>query len=98
MGGLVAFGAYKMSKKDAQKIEEHTGTSPEEMTDEEIEKAMNEINIEKQLRDESDVEEPGQADTENEEAEPDYLEELERLSKLKDQGVITEEEFEAKKK
>ncbi len=98
VGGLVAFGAYKMSKKDAQKIEEHTGTSPEELTDEELEKAMNELNIEKQLRDESDVEEPGQADTESEEAEPDYLEELERLSKLKDQGVITEEEFEAKKK
>ncbi len=97
VGGLVAFGAYKMSKKDAKKIEEHTGTSPEEMTDEELEKAMNELNIEKQLRDESDVAEPGQADTESEEAEPDYLDELERLSKLKDQGVITEEEFEAKK-
>ena len=40
MGGLVAYGAYKMSTKDAQKIEEHTGTNPEEMTDEELEKAM----------------------------------------------------------
>ena len=56
VGGLVAFGAYKMSKKDAERIEEHTGTSPEEMTDEELEQAMDELNIEKQYRDESDQE------------------------------------------
>ena len=30
--------------------------------------------------------------------ESDYLDELERLAGLKDQGIITEEEFEAKKK
>ena len=56
VGGLVAFGAYKMSTKDADRIKEHTGTDPEEMTDEELEKAMKELNIEKQLRDESDQE------------------------------------------
>jgi hypothetical protein len=31
-------------------------------------------------------------------AEPDYVAELERLAQLKTQGIITEEEFEAKKK
>ena len=31
-------------------------------------------------------------------AEPDYAAELEQLAQLKDQGIITEEEFEAKKK
>jgi predicted Zn-dependent peptidase len=31
-------------------------------------------------------------------AEPDYVEELQQLAKLKEQGIITEEEFEAKKK
>jgi len=31
-------------------------------------------------------------------AEPDYMAELERLAQLKAQGVITEEEFQAKKK
>jgi len=31
-------------------------------------------------------------------AEPDYMGELEQLAQLKAQGVITEEEFEAKKK
>ncbi len=116
VGGLLAFGAYKMSKKDAQRIEEHTGTSPEEMSDEELEKAMAELNIEKQYRDESDQEVPaaqgaaaqgsaaqgsaaqGSAAQGAGEEEPSYLDELERLSKLRDQGVITDDEFEAKKK
>ena len=31
-------------------------------------------------------------------AEPDYMAELEQLSQLKNQGIIIEEEFEAKKK
>jgi membrane protease subunit (stomatin/prohibitin family) len=31
-------------------------------------------------------------------AEPDYTAELERLAKLRDEGVITAEDFEAKKK
>lgn len=56
IGGLLAFGAYKMSKKDAQRVEEHTGKSPEDMTDAELEKAMDELNIEKQYRDDSDQE------------------------------------------
>lgn len=108
VGGLVAFGAYKMSKSDAQKIEEHTGTSPEEMTDEELERAMAELNIEKQYRDEADQEvvddsaDQGNDDEDYDDYddadEPDYLDELERLSELKEQGIITEEEFAAKKK
>ena len=31
-------------------------------------------------------------------AEPDYVEELGKLARLRDQGVITDEDFEAKKK
>ena len=54
VGGLLAFGAYKMSKKDAQRVEEHTGKSTEDMTDQELERAMDELNIEKQYRDDSD--------------------------------------------
>ena len=97
VGGLLAFGAYKLSKKDAQRIEEHTGTNPEEMTDEELEQAMDELNIEKQYRDDSDQEYVEDAPAQ-EAAEPSYLDELERLSQLKDEGVITKEEFEDKKK
>ena len=99
VGGLVAFGAYKMSKKDADRIKEHTGTDPEEMTDEELEKAMAELNIEKQVRDESDQEAGGGAPAGESQgtSEPSYLDELERLAKLKDDGIITKEEFETKK-
>ena len=57
VGGLVAFGAYKMSKRDADRIEQHTGISPEEMSDEELEHAMDELGIEKQRRTANDVEE-----------------------------------------
>jgi hypothetical protein len=32
------------------------------------------------------------------EEEPDYIEELERLAGLKEKGIISEEDFEAKKK
>ena len=100
VGGLVAFGAYKMSKKDADRIKEHTGTDPEEMTDEELEKAMDELNIEKQIRDESDQEivENSPAQEGQGSDEPSYLDELERLAQLKDQGIITKEEYEDKKK
>ena len=97
VGGLVAFGAYKLSKKDAKRVEEHTGIPPEEMTDEEMEKAMDELNIEKQKVTEADQEDTG-GQAAPAEAAPDYLDEIERLGKLKEQGFISEEEFEAKKK
>ena len=100
VGGLLAFGAYKLSKKDAQRVEEHTGKDPEDMSDAELEKAMDELNIEKQYRDDSDQEvvENAPAQKSQDAGEPSYLDELERLSKLKDEGVISEEEFEDKKK
>jgi hypothetical protein len=47
---LVAFGAYKFSQRDADRIEEHTGIPPEEMTDEELEQAADELGIEVQKR------------------------------------------------
>ena len=48
VGGLVAFGSYKMSQKDAERIEDHTGVEPEELTEAELEQAMDELGIEKQ--------------------------------------------------
>ena len=97
VGGLLAFGAYKMSKKDAQRVEEHTGKSPEDMSDEELERAMDELDIEKQYRDDSDQEVVESAPAEGA-GEPSYLDELERLDKLRDDGIISDEDFEAKKK
>ncbi len=70
---------------------------PEEMTDEEMEQAMDELGIEKQKVTEGDQQYIDEQDAQTEEA-PDYMDELERLADLKDQGIISEEEFEAKKK
>ncbi len=54
VGGLVAFGAYKMSSKQAQQVQQHTGVDPEELTDEELAQAMDELGIEKQEVTEAD--------------------------------------------
>ena len=48
VGGLVAFGAYKMTTKQSQDIQAHTGVDPEEMTDQELAQAMDDLGIEKQ--------------------------------------------------
>jgi hypothetical protein len=56
VGGMVAFGARKMSQADAARIEEHTGVSPEELEDEDLDQAMSELGIEKQEVTEADTE------------------------------------------
>ena len=93
-GGLIAFGAYKISQKDVDRVEQSTGKSAEELSDEEIEKAMDDLNIEKQEMNDAEFDQVDKADA----AEDDYIKELERLSELHDNGVLTDEEFEVKKK
>jgi hypothetical protein len=90
--GLIAFGAYKLSKRDAQRVEEYTGKKGEELTDEELEQAMDQLGIDKEQLDDADW-----AEIEKSDAQPDYLFELERLSELHKEGVLTDEEFAAKK-
>lgn len=102
--GGAAYGAVKLSQKDADRIEEHTGGSVEEMSEEELVAAMKELGIQSiELTDEDKTAlaaESGAESGAEPAAEPqeDYLNELEHLSALRDQGVITEEDFEAKKK
>lgn len=48
VGGMLAYGAYKMTQKQADQIQQHTGVDPEEMTDQELAQAMDELGIEKQ--------------------------------------------------
>jgi hypothetical protein len=96
LGGLIAYGAYKLSKRDVQRVEEHTGKSADELSDEEMGKAMDDLNIEKQYVDDDDkayIDKQGS----QEGSQPSYLDELEHLGKLKDEGYITEQEFEDKK-
>jgi hypothetical protein len=84
---------YKLSKQDTEKIEEHTGQSAEDLSDEELQQAMKDLNIQSQdLTDEDRA-----ALNQQEAGEPSYLDELERLGKLRDEGIITDEEFQAKK-
>jgi hypothetical protein len=52
--GGAAHGAVKMSQKDAQRVEEHTGASVEELTEEELVAAMEELGIQSIELDEND--------------------------------------------
>ena len=105
-----------MSQKDAQRVEEHTGTSVEELTEDELVAAMQDLGIKSIELDDNDqaaiahetgeapaaaaapAPQPAAAAAPAAEPEPSYLDELERLAGLRDSGIITEEEFEAKKK
>ena len=101
VGGLVAFGTYKFSTRDAKRIEEHTGVDPEELDDAELEQAMRDLNIDEQKVTSADVEEGGQASASAPAptggGSDDYLDELSQLASLHEAGVLTDEEFEAKK-
>jgi len=97
--------AIKLSQKDAQRIEEHTGLPPEQLEDEDLNQAMQELNIQPQALTSEDqaalsAQGGGQAPVETPPSapQPDYIAELEKLAGLRDQGIITNEEFEAKKK
>jgi len=107
-GGTAA--AIKMSQKDAQRIEQDTGVPPEEMTEEELLDAMEKLGIQKlELTDEDQAamaadagDAPPAAAPPPQPAAPaapaeSYLDELERLAALRDQGIISEADFEAKK-
>ena len=94
VGGLVAVGAYKLGKKDVERVEEHTGKTAEELSDEELDQAMDDLNIQKDEMDDSDWEYVDEQDP----PEDDYIEELERLADLHEKGILTDEEFETKKK
>jgi hypothetical protein len=50
----VVWAGHKLSQKDSQKIEEHTGKPTDELSDEEVEAAMGELGIEEQELTEED--------------------------------------------
>ena len=106
-GGTAA--AIKMSQSDAQLVEEHTGQPAEDLTEEELLDAMERLGIQKlELTDEDQGAMAADAGGTAEHAAPaapppqpapddSYLDELERLAALRDQGIISEADFEAKK-
>lgn len=116
VGGMVAIAvagtssAIKMSQQDAQRIEDHTGMKPEDLTEEQFEQALNDLEIDTDELTDAEVAAIEAADAEPSAAaaappppaasapQDDYITQLERLGTLRDQGILTNEEFEAKKK
>jgi hypothetical protein len=96
VGGLIGFGIYKMSQRDADRIQEHTGIPPEELEDHDLEQAMDELGIEKQTVSGEDQEVGSAASSPSSSAGSD-LDELRTLAELHEQGILTDEEFAAKK-
>ena len=99
VGGLVAYGAHKMSQKDAERIQQHTGIDPEEMTDDELVQAMNDLGIEQQAVTAEDMggQAPAAAAPPAAPAGGSDLDQLQKLADLHAQGILTDEEFAAKK-
>ena len=109
VGGFVVlaasgtYAAVKLSQQDAQRIEEHTGQPPDQLEDQDLEQAMQELNIQSAPLTDEDQAALGAAPEPAPAApppstEPSYLEELEKLGELREKGIITDAEFEAKKK
>ena len=103
VGGMVAFGAYKMSTKDADRIKDHTGMDPEDLEDEDLEEAMDDLGIPKQTVTADDQEvgaeggSPAASDAAPASSGTGDLDQLEKLADLHAQGILTDEEFAAKK-
>ena len=104
---LVGGAAYKLGQHSVQQIEQYTGRPADQLSEAELEAAMDELGIEEEQLTQADMaaieaeamdapaSTPPAAPTAA--AEPDYIAELERLAGLRDKGIISEEEFQAKK-
>ena len=112
LGGMVLIGAagaaaaVKLTKRDADRIQQHTGLPPEQLEDKDLNQAMQELNIQAQplsTDEQAAVQKPaGKTSAPKASAAapaaPDYIAELERLAELRDKGIVTEEDFQSKKK
>lgn len=109
--GAMAGVAYKLGKAEIQSLQEYTGVPPDQLSEDELKAAMQDLKIQSQPLDQQDLADvrlaqagggaptpqalpPQSAPTGGE----NYLDELERLADLRDRGVITPEDFEAKKR
>jgi hypothetical protein len=104
---LVSGAAYKLGQSSVKQIEDYTGKPADELSEQELEAAMDHLGIEEEEITDADmaaieaeaVDAPSSsAPVPSQAAEPDYIAELERLAGLVDKGIITEDEFQAKKK
>lgn len=102
--GAAAGVAYKLGKNQAQQIQEYTGYPPDQLSEEDLQAAMKELDIQPEPLDAQDRQDIATAQAGSTATQPgpttggeDYIEELQRLAGLRDAGIITAEEFEAKK-
>jgi hypothetical protein len=103
---LVAAGAtaVKMSQSEVQQVEQYTGQKAEDLSEEQLDAAMNELGIEGQEPTDQEIamleaeEDKAQSAPSNAPApQDDLIAQLERLGTLKAQGLLTDEEFAAAK-
>ena len=113
VGGMVVLAAsstaaaMKLSQDDAQRIEESTGLPPEQLEDEDLYQAMQELDIQPQPVSADEQAALGQQSVPPAQPaaaeptagnQPNYFDELTKLAELRDLGIITQDEFTAKKK
>jgi hypothetical protein len=107
VGGMVLLAAtgtaaaIKLSKKDADRIEQHTGLPPEQLEDEDLHQAMQDLGIKGEpLTAEDQAALSGAPAKQAPAAAPQesYMQDLEKLAELHERGILTDEEFAAKKK
>jgi hypothetical protein len=119
---LIGGAAYKLGQNSVKQVEQHTGKPADQLTEQELEAALDELGIEEEEITDADMAAieaeavgdapaPAQAPPPPAQTTPlpetsapaasaqaDYIEELKKLAELKDAGIITEQDFEAKKK
>ena len=98
--GATAGVAYKLGQSQAQQIQEYTGYPPDQLSEADLQEAMADLDITPEPLDEADRQALSTTGPPPTPATPqaDYIDELKRLAELKEAGIISEEEFEAKKK
>ena len=115
IGGAVVLAvgatATKMSKSEVEQVEQHTGMKAEDLSEEQLDAAMEELGIEGQEPTDQEIAmleaeedkaagQPAAGSAPAQQApasQEDVITQLERLGALKAQGLLTEEEFAAQK-
>lgn len=103
--GATAGVAYKLGQAEARRIQEYTGVPPDQLSEEDLQAAMQDLDIQSQALDAEDRQAlagagtaPAEGPASTPPGQADYIAELGRLAELRDQGIISDEDFEAKKK
>ena len=97
MAGRIAAVSYKLGKNNVQQIEQYSGKPIDQMNEEELNASMNNLGIELPAEEGAEYADDEYYDDAPAQG-PDYMQELEQLAGLRDQGIISDADFEAKKK